>query len=143
MKINELFADDESAVSPVIGVILMVAITVILAAVIATFVLGLGDQVSDTAPQASFETDYNSSTLEITHSGGASIPVERLNVTVNGSEPSSSSWNSGGGYDVTAGNTTIINPSSKNLDASSVRVVWTNQEGTDSATLTSWEGKNA
>jgi flagellin-like protein len=36
-----------NAVSPVIGVILMVAITVILAAVIATFVLGLGDRVSD------------------------------------------------------------------------------------------------
>ncbi|MGB9961680.1 archaellin/type IV pilin N-terminal domain-containing protein [Halobacterium sp. MBLA0001] len=34
---------DERAVSPVIGVILMVAITVILAAVIATAVLGFGD----------------------------------------------------------------------------------------------------
>ena len=36
---------DERAVSPVIGVILMVAITVILAAVIGTFVLGLGDSL--------------------------------------------------------------------------------------------------
>lgn len=34
--------DDDRAVSPVIGVILMVAITVILAAVIAAFVLGIG-----------------------------------------------------------------------------------------------------
>ncbi|WP_394350872.1 type IV pilin [Halobacterium sp. CBA1126] len=34
--------DDERGVSPVIGVILMVAITVILAAVIASFVLGFG-----------------------------------------------------------------------------------------------------
>jgi len=34
---------DERAVSPVIGVILMVAITVILAAVIAAFVLDIGD----------------------------------------------------------------------------------------------------
>jgi len=40
-------------VSPVIGVILMVAITVILAAVIGTFVLGLGDQVQNTTPRAS------------------------------------------------------------------------------------------
>jgi len=37
------------AVSPVIGVILMVAITVILAAVIGTFVLGLGENVDGTA----------------------------------------------------------------------------------------------
>ncbi|NGM69423.1 type IV pilin [Natronolimnobius sp. AArcel1] len=36
--------DEERAVSPVIGVILMVAITVILAAVIAAFVLDLGQQ---------------------------------------------------------------------------------------------------
>lgn len=35
---------DTNAVSPVIGVILMIAITVILAAVIGTFVLGLSDQ---------------------------------------------------------------------------------------------------
>jgi flagellin-like protein len=42
MKLNELFVDD-NAVSPVIGVILMVAITVIMAAVIGTFVLALGD----------------------------------------------------------------------------------------------------
>ncbi|MFP3947034.1 MAG: archaellin/type IV pilin N-terminal domain-containing protein, partial [Archaeoglobaceae archaeon] len=35
---------DEKAVSPVIGVILMVAITVILAAVIASFVFGLGSE---------------------------------------------------------------------------------------------------
>ncbi|MEF8976197.1 MAG: type IV pilin N-terminal domain-containing protein, partial [Halapricum sp.] len=57
MQIRELFTDDD-AVSPVIGVILMVAITVILAAVIATFVLGLGESVSNTAPQANFQTDY-------------------------------------------------------------------------------------
>ncbi|MDI9610447.1 MAG: type IV pilin N-terminal domain-containing protein [Archaeoglobales archaeon] len=36
---------DEKGVSPVIGVILMVAITVILAAVIASFVFGLGGTV--------------------------------------------------------------------------------------------------
>ena len=43
---------DEKAVSPVIGVILMVAITVILAAVIASFVFGLGSKAPKTAPQA-------------------------------------------------------------------------------------------
>jgi flagellin-like protein len=47
---------DDSAVSPVIGVILMVAITVILAAVIGTFVLGLGDNVQET-PSAGVQVD--------------------------------------------------------------------------------------
>ena len=47
---------NDSAVSPVIGVILMVAITVILAAVIGTFVLGLGDNVQE-APSAGVQVD--------------------------------------------------------------------------------------
>jgi flagellin-like protein len=52
MKLKELFrAEEDRAVSPVIGVILMVAITVILAAVIGTFVLGLGENV-ETNPSA-------------------------------------------------------------------------------------------
>jgi len=40
MNLKTAFQDNDRAVSPVIGVILMVAITVILAAVIGTFVLG-------------------------------------------------------------------------------------------------------
>ncbi|MDZ7687348.1 MAG: type IV pilin N-terminal domain-containing protein [Halobacteriales archaeon] len=47
---------EDSAVSPVIGVILMVAITVILAAVIGTFVLGLGDNVQEN-PTAGVNVD--------------------------------------------------------------------------------------
>lgn len=49
---------NDRAVSPVIGVILMVAITVILAAVIAAFVLDLGNQSQPA--QASFNVDENS-----------------------------------------------------------------------------------
>jgi len=41
----------------------MVAITVILAAVIGTFVLGLGDQVQNTTPQASFGFDQTTETV--------------------------------------------------------------------------------
>ena len=50
LDLERLFEDDK-AVSPVIGVILMVAITVILAAVIGTFVLDLGQNVQSN-PQA-------------------------------------------------------------------------------------------
>jgi len=55
---------DDSAVSPVIGVILMVAITVILAAVIGTFVLGLGENVEENA-QAGVNFDYDSANEEV------------------------------------------------------------------------------
>jgi len=76
--------DDERAVSPVIGVILMVAITVILAAVIGTFVLGLGDSV-DSAPQASFNFDYNNSaggSVDVAHRGGDTIDLEDVSVQI-------------------------------------------------------------
>jgi flagellin-like protein len=73
MQINQLI-DDNEAVSPVIGVILMVAITVILAAVIGTFVLGLGDQVQTTAPQATFTCSGG----DIVHEGGDSIQASAL-----------------------------------------------------------------
>jgi flagellin-like protein len=111
MNIKQLLNDDD-AVSPVIGVILMVAITVILAAVIATFVLGLGDNLSNTAPQASFSFDYSDTddstndVLTITHDGGDSIATARLTVRlsgmdsngndddVQGTTSSSTSWSS-------------------------------------------------
>jgi flagellin-like protein len=77
MDLKHLFADDD-AVSPVIGVILMVAITVILAAVIGAFVLGIGGS-QETVPQASFSWEEDSSgNVDVTHEGGGAIEVDRL-----------------------------------------------------------------
>ena len=84
---------EDRAVSPVIGVILMVAITVILAAVIGTFVLGLGDQLGDTAPHASFSssninvtTSGSGDTVDITleKTGGQDIETNNLVLSVDG-----------------------------------------------------------
>ena len=87
MKLTKLFSDsdDSRAVSPVIGVILMVAITVILAAVIGTFVLGLGDSV-ESAPQASFNFDYDDSTgnVTVTHRGGDTVNANGTEIRVDG-----------------------------------------------------------
>jgi len=77
------FKDNDRAVSPVIGVILMVAITVILAAVIGTFVLGLGDSLQQ-APQSTMsasdadaESPVNATSakdvLTINHDGGDAL----------------------------------------------------------------------
>ncbi|MFC4437732.1 MULTISPECIES: type IV pilin [Natrialbaceae] len=58
--------DEERAVSPVIGVILMVAITVILAAVIAAFVLDMGDSIEGEAQAgATIEVENNSNTQQV------------------------------------------------------------------------------
>jgi flagellin-like protein len=91
MKLTDLLTADESerAVSPVIGVILMVAITVILAAVIGTFVLGLGDQVESTSPNAQWDWSYDdpdsdNDALELTHESGDSVDAARLNISATG-----------------------------------------------------------
>ncbi|CCQ37424.1 DUF1628 domain protein [Natronomonas moolapensis 8.8.11] len=89
MTLQSLFdtPDDDRAVSPVIGVILMVAITVILAAVIGTFVLGLGDSV-ESAPQASFDFDLDedNNVVEVTHRGGDTIDLSDLEFRVGGTD---------------------------------------------------------
>ena len=64
MKLKQ-FIENDKAVSPVIGVILMVAITVILAAVIGTFVLGLGDSVQQNA-QAGVTFDQSGTDVTVT-----------------------------------------------------------------------------
>jgi len=70
--------EDERAVSPVIGVILMVAITVILAAVIAAFVLDIGS--GGNPVQASFSVDQDTSdeNTTITVTNAANIDSVRL-----------------------------------------------------------------
>lgn len=62
---------DDRGVSPVIGVILMVAITVILAAVIGTFVLDLGQSAGQSAPQSSLavSVDTANNNVTIEHQG--------------------------------------------------------------------------
>jgi flagellin-like protein len=82
MKPHNLLNTDERAVSPVIGVILMVAITVILAAVIGTFVLGLGDSLGDSQPTASIDVSTNSSAITLEHAGGDPVETGDLRVIV-------------------------------------------------------------
>ena len=87
MKRTQSFDTDDRGVSPVIGVILMVAITVILAAVIGTFVLGLGDSLGDSQPTAQLTAgvDYGNTAnaIFVEHDGGDSIEADSLNVIVN------------------------------------------------------------
>jgi archaeal type IV pilus assembly protein PilA len=69
MKINR---SDEEAVSPVIGVILMVAIVVILAAVIAAFVFGMAGTTT-TAKNVGVIVTQTASGADITWQGGTDL----------------------------------------------------------------------
>ena len=78
---------EEEAVSPVIGVILMVAITVILAAVIGAFVFGMGGSLKKTYVVGVTATQTSSNAVDITFQGGPDAGlVHYMNVTIGGNE---------------------------------------------------------
>jgi len=159
MDLKNLFNDDR-AVSPVIGVILMVAITVILAAVIGTFVLGLGDQVQSTTPQAQFgfetsnlgDNDDDNDAVTVTHESGDSIEKNSLTISIGGQayldsgtvdqDPDSSGTDISvtDNFDstVSAGQTFTVDENSANNDFSgdtTVRVIYNNPDSDSSSTL--------
>jgi len=92
---------DERGVSPVVGVILMIAITVLLASVIGTFVLGFGDGLREGTPQVAFavtETDADTDAVTVRKTGGEPLESDDLRVVVNGtslSEAAPSGFGSG------------------------------------------------
>jgi len=140
MQLNTLLTEDR-AVSPVIGVILMVAITVILAAVIGTFVLGLGDQVSDNAPQASFTFEFADSGgfdggtgdyVNITHDGGETL--ENSTLEVQGDGGTDLSYVSGSTWDSSISSGDRISYENVN-SGETIRVVWTNPNGGSTNTI--------
>jgi len=170
MKLKQLFTDDD-AVSPVIGVILMVAITVILAAVIGTFVLGLGNQVQSTTPSANFAVNFENDVsaggvtwdnVTITHDGGDKISATQLNVSSGTSFTYLNSSGTAGATpanynttmsfaamespsQVTAGTgvTVVSDTSDHQLDSATFRVIWQSENGDNSATLRKWSGPDA
>ncbi|WP_435144272.1 type IV pilin [Halobaculum sp. P14] len=138
MDFKQLFTDDR-AVSPVIGVILMVAITVILAAVIGTFVLGLGNNLQTSPPQASFGFDYTEVggdyNVTATHQGGATLTTDNsksVNLTAADTSYVTVAPFSVSGSGVSAGSTAEIGNVSGNTD---VRVIWTSSDGQTSQSL--------
>ncbi len=106
MQVRELLGDDR-AVSPVIGVILMVAITVILAAIIGALVLGIGTGTQAT-PQANFEFetydddgDGDPDAVGASHAGGERFEADTVEFQIAGD---TSTWGSA----VTAGDEYVI-----------------------------------
>lgn len=161
----------DRGVSPVIGVILMVAIVVVLAAVVATFALGFGDDTQANPPSFGGTVRYNQSTdgigqsITIDRKAGDDIPVSKLSVDVIGAEVVDSGGTriaveytgnalSSIGSDLDAGDSITIDRgdfsksggsigANEHLDLShaTVQFVWTDGPDT-SAIVFQWKGKN-
>ncbi|HOB17559.1 MAG TPA: type IV pilin N-terminal domain-containing protein [Candidatus Methanoculleus thermohydrogenotrophicum] len=79
------FKQNEDAVSPVIGVILMLAITVILAATVAVFVFGMSENVG-TMKIVRIGSKLDCDDIVLTISGGPDLSsLQRLTITMDGS----------------------------------------------------------
>ena len=122
----------------------MVAITVILAAVIGTFVLGLGDNLQNTAPTASISFDQaagNNNQIKVIHDGGASLDPGRISFSYD--SPSGTSVSNGGtavtnwpsGDKITAGDSTTVTLDSSYSDGEVLKVVWTSDGGGTSSVI--------
>jgi len=163
MELTKLLnSDDERAVSPVIGVILMVAITVILAAVIGTFVLGLGDQVRETSPNAQWTWEQSQPSAlssatgnyqaTVTQEGGQNVDPSSLSLTIaSDNTPTTYDIKSASNWDGTNSNDMIVAGTSfEVIDTSAgtpvgldqgdeVTVTWQSPDGGTSSTLTTFQ----
>ena len=115
-KKNLNLKNDKRAVSPVIGVILMVAITVILAAVIGAFVFGISP-AGEATPTAQLQATAYTTQLTLKHMGGDPVNLTECTVRTSGGPVTiagsltvgeSESGTAGGGNICTAGNAVSV-----------------------------------
>ncbi|AFO55984.1 MULTISPECIES: type IV pilin [unclassified Natrinema] len=106
-------SDNERAVSPVIGVILMVAITVILAAVIAAFVLDLGGSVGQEAQAGvTIEVDESSQEIQVEVTSMGNSDLVKLGGATDGIASNAGSTISGDHTDMQTGDVVTMDGSS-------------------------------
>jgi len=126
----------QRAVSPVIGVVLLIALVVLMSATVSVFAIEMGqnnpeptflegDDHEQPTPDVEWEIDASGGIAQITHDGGESIDGDALEIMVDGTER--------GGFDgtVSEGDSTTLAASS----GDEIRLEWT--AGEENATLES------
>lgn len=154
----------DRGISPVIGTVLLIAITVMLASTVAALAMNLEDTVGrEVAPTTAFDVEYDPGSgshdeLVVTHTGGDAVEPDRLFVDLSGAEctggPADPDGRYGLGPDfgetrtVTAGMSyrldgsspsTLCSAGTLDLEGASLSVIWVSDEGT-STVLAEWTG---
>jgi flagellin-like protein len=147
------FAGDDRAVPPVVGVVLMVAITVILAAVVGTVAVGFTDRFEQSTPQTSFGFEYDAGTtagvdcsfdvtddsdagrLTVTHESGEAIDGDQLYLLTDAGE---AEWKADCDNSDTVSTGDSIDVA---VDADqTLRVIWEAEDGEQTKTIVRWDG---
>ncbi|WP_324755788.1 type IV pilin N-terminal domain-containing protein [Haloarcula montana] len=71
---------DERGVSPVIGTVLLVALTVLLSALIGTLAFGFASGMAQDSPLVDFRMNQNRTTVVLTHAGGDTVAGEDVHI---------------------------------------------------------------
>jgi len=170
MELRQL-AREEQAVSQVVGVVLMVGITVLLAATAGSFFLGLTNDKQTTSPRVAITTDYDTSSasppaesLKLTHESGDTVQADRVEVVVKGAavsgatvderytwaELASGSDEVAAGMSVEVTKNTLKAPGDPSvaygqlsLRDATVKVIWTNPDDGQTFVLGDWAGPGA
>lgn len=150
----------DRAVTPVVGIVLLLALTVLLAGTIGAFVSGFSEEPAEAEqPAATFEFEEDissggSDSITVEHKNGSPILAENLYVKVDDATCSESgtavgryniaddlafpSNEMGTGKTVLVSATQVCSGGDLDLSAATVMVVWENSEGT-SGTYQHWE----
>lgn len=160
---------DERAVPPVVGVVLMVAITILLASTAAVFFFQFGsDTNANAVQQVSIDANYEQGTsdvLKFEHNTGESLRVGDLTVVISDAKVSSGNADLvntrheaedlspyGSGSQLTAGNSIEISSSSLSyaagisgidLSEATVKLVWDSDSSSQSSEIRTWTGPDA
>ena len=150
---NRSLRSEARAVSPVVGVVLMVGITVVLMGAVGAFVLNAGPGTSP--PDADFvmtEVD-DGEAVDIRYAGGGDDVVlkENIGVIVDGEQACEGSsevdWGGSGALEI--GDSVEVDgygyPNCADFDPANdevVRVIWTSDDGTTSTILADHEIRN-
>ena len=148
------FAGDDRAVPPVVGVVLMVGITVILAAVVGTVAVGFTDRFGQSTPQTSFGFAYDAEppddgacspdltdggdtgNLTVTHESGEAVDGDQLYLLTDAGE---AEWKA----DCDASADTVSTGESIDVEVDAdqtLRVVWEAEAGDQTKTIVRWDG---
>ena len=112
----------------------------ILAAVVGSFVLGLGESTA-VYPQASFNWDYDGESVTITHQSGDTIDGSNLYVRgTTGTGSIDKTWAEYGVDEVIAGTSVTVQNVTDSFD---LDLVWVSDDGDASATLSVFVGPDA
>ncbi|MBV0923466.1 type IV pilin N-terminal domain-containing protein [Halomicroarcula limicola] len=148
------------AVSPVVGVVLLVAIALLLAATTAMLAYGIGEDSKGRTPQTAFDFDYDrdvggSDSLSIRHASGDTLTAGDVSLVVSGASASSDPNGEYGfdafpafgpgssvsaGQQVTLDGSTVVSVANLDLSAATVTVRWASPTNGQTVRLARWTG---